>query len=66
MLDLPDLGLHRGDMGLVCSTWFDPISAYEVVFRRKAPDCVVHALLMLNQITRDPGGCEPVFAGELR
>ncbi|MFI5379437.1 MAG: hypothetical protein ACHRHE_09080 [Tepidisphaerales bacterium] len=56
MLDLPDLGLHRGDMGIVCSTWFDPITAYEVRFQRNTPDCVIHTLLMLDQIMRDPEG----------
>jgi hypothetical protein len=51
MLDLPELGLRRGDLGMVCSTWFSPITAYEVKFQRKTPpDCVVHTLLMLEQI----------------
>ena len=30
--DIPDLGLRRGDVGLVCSTWFSPTTAYEVEF----------------------------------
>jgi hypothetical protein len=41
--DLPELGLYRGDVGLVCSTWFDPDTAFEV-------EC---ALLMPNQIQSD-------------
>ncbi len=48
--DLPDLGLHRGDVGLVCSTWFDPNTAVEVEFRSDVTDCRIRALLMPNQI----------------
>lgn len=51
MQDLPELGLYRGAIGLVCSTWFDPNTAFEVEFQ---PDkCSrVRALLMPNQIQR--------------
>ena len=49
-LDIPELGLHRGDHGMVCSTWFNPIVAYEVEFQQKTPESVVRALLLRNQI----------------
>jgi len=56
MQDLPQLGLHRGDTGVVCSRWFDPSTAFEVEFQPDAPDCPVRALLMPNQIQRDAKG----------
>ncbi len=30
--DVPYLSLHRGTVGIVCSTWFAPALAYEVEF----------------------------------
>ncbi len=48
--DIPELGLHCGEVGLVCSIWFNPTSAYEVEFERGTSDCGMRALLMLNQI----------------
>ena len=51
--DLPELGLHRGDMGVVCSTWFDPATAFEVEFQSADQGCAVRALLMTNQIQKD-------------
>jgi hypothetical protein len=50
--DLPELGLHYGDVGLVCSTWFEPDTAYEVEFQPRAPRGRVRALLMPNQIQK--------------
>jgi len=52
MQDVPELGLQRGDIGLVCSTWFEPCTAFEVEFQ---PDIGgrVRALLMPNQIQKD-------------
>ena len=49
--DLPELGLHRGEMGRVCSTWFGPATAYEVEFPREMPDCSIRVLLMIKQLT---------------
>jgi hypothetical protein len=51
--DVPELGLHRGDVGLVCSTWFAPSTAFEVEFQPRAAACRVRALLMPNQIQKD-------------
>jgi hypothetical protein len=50
--DLPELGLRHGDVGLVCSTWFEPNTAYEVEFQPSAPGHRVRALLMPNQIQK--------------
>lgn len=50
--DVPELGLHHGDVGLVCSTWFAPSTAFEVEFQ-PAAGCRVRALLMSNQIQED-------------
>jgi hypothetical protein len=51
--DLPELGLHRGDTGVVCSTWFHPNTAFEVEFQPHARGCSVRALLTRNQIQKD-------------
>jgi hypothetical protein len=51
--DVPELGLHRGDVGVVCSTWLAPSTAFEVEFQPNATDCRVRALLMPNQIEED-------------
>lgn len=61
--DIPRLGLHRGEVGLVCSTWFSPATAYEVEFSRQDPDCWIRALLMPNQITGEPECQGPPPAG---
>ena len=53
MQDAPELGLRRGDTGVVCSTWFDPTTAFEVEFQPHAADWPVRALLMPNQIQKD-------------
>jgi hypothetical protein len=50
--DLPELGLYRGDVGKLCSTWFDPNTAFEVEFQPRPAGCRVRALLMPNQIRR--------------
>ena len=49
--DIPELGLHSGEVGVVCSTWFEPTPAYEVEFSAAAGmSCTTRALLMANQI----------------
>ena len=53
MLDIPELGLRRGDLGLVCSTWFSPTIAYEVEFWHKILGYGLRALLMSNQIQKE-------------
>jgi hypothetical protein len=49
--DIPELGLHRGEIGRVCSTWCCPTTIYEVEFNRDMPDCPLRALLMAKQFT---------------
>ena len=53
MQDVPELGLRRGDVGRVCSTWFEPSTAFEVEFQPRAVGGRVRALLMPNQIQKD-------------
>jgi hypothetical protein len=48
--DIPELELHRGETGRVCSTWFGT-TAYEVEFQRGVPDCSIRALLLAKQFT---------------
>jgi hypothetical protein len=50
--DLPELGLHRGDTGVVCSTWFAPSTAFEVEFQPHTPGGSVRTLLMRKQIQK--------------
>jgi hypothetical protein len=52
MQDLPELGLHRGDVGQLCSTWFHPNTAFEVEFDPRPAGSRVRALLMPHQIQR--------------
>ena len=52
--DIPELGLRRGEVGIVCSTWLTPPTAYEVEFQRKLSDGLIRALLLPNQITGEP------------
>ena len=54
--DVPELGLHHGDVGVVCSTWFDPRTAFEVEFHPETSSCPVRALLMPNQVQSEMEG----------
>jgi hypothetical protein len=64
MQDVAELGLHRGDVGLVCGTWFEPSAAFEVEFRLGAVGGRVRALLMPNQVQKDANGDIPRFPEE--
>lgn len=48
--DIPELELHQGDVGIVCSRWFAPTEAYEVEFGLPGP---TRALLMAGQFQLD-------------
>jgi uncharacterized protein DUF4926 len=50
--DIPDMGLHRGDVGLVCSTWFSPTTAYEVEFQPEQSAPGIRAWLVSSQIQK--------------
>ena len=47
--DLPDLSLHRGQVGVVRSTWCAPLTAYEVEFH-VGLDHETRALVMAEQL----------------
>jgi hypothetical protein len=49
--DIPELGLHRGEAGVVCSEWFAPTTAYEVEFHQFGQP--LRALLMSEQVQRE-------------
>ena len=48
--DIPELGLHCGAVGVVCSTWCEPMTAYEVEFAPPTSGFATRTLLMANQI----------------
>jgi hypothetical protein len=47
---IPDLWLHQGESGIVCSTWLDPTVAFEVEFHTTDPDDVIRALVLGEQL----------------
>jgi hypothetical protein len=50
--DIPELGLHSGEVGIVRSMWFAPSTAYEVEFTSagRSSDHAMRALLLAHQI----------------
>jgi hypothetical protein len=50
--DIPELQLHRGEMGVVVSSWFCPNTAYEVEFEAKYQSAKVRVLLLERQVER--------------
>jgi uncharacterized protein DUF4926 len=64
--DIPELSLHRGEIGVVRSTWLAPLLAYEVEF---APlgQMQTRALLLSEQVELDDDALgraeEAVFEG---
>ena len=57
--DLPELALHDGDVGIVCSSWHYPTVAYEVEFGQPGPWHGTRVLLMQTQV-RPAGDVVPV------
>lgn len=53
--DIPELSLHRGDVGVVRSTWFSPSVAYEVEFHPSGLNHETRALLMAEQVQVEDG-----------
>lgn len=49
-VDIPELGLCRGQRGVVCSTWFAPAVAYEVEFQATASEFPTRVLLLEHQV----------------
>ena len=50
--DIPELALHRGEVGVVRSTWFAPSTCFEVEFHCGL-DCETRALIMGEQLEVD-------------
>jgi hypothetical protein len=48
--DFPELFLSRGDVGVVCSTWFSPVAAVDVEFSQIGCDHQTRALVPLDQV----------------
>jgi hypothetical protein len=48
--DIPNLNLQRGELGIVCATWFAPTEAYEVEFGPAGLDGQTRALLLAEQL----------------
>lgn len=53
--DIPELSLHRGEVGVVRSTWFAPSMAYEVEFHPIGLDHQTRALLLAEQVQVEDG-----------
>lgn len=53
--DIPELSLTRGDVGVVRSTWFAPMVAYEVEFHPLGQDCRTRCLLQPEQVEVEDG-----------
>lgn len=54
-LDIPELSLHRGEVGVVRSTWFAPSTAYEVEFHPVGLSHETRALLLPEQLQVEEG-----------
>ncbi len=50
--DIPELGLQRGQVGTLCSTWFAPATAFEVEFEPAGLGHAVRALLLAGQFEK--------------
>ena len=48
--DIPDLWLHHGESGIVCSRWSDPTLAYEVEFHPAGCEDATRALVLGEQL----------------
>ena len=57
--DIPELSLHRGDVGVVRSTWLAPLVAYEVEFHPAGLNHETRALLMAEQVQVEEGSLLP-------
>jgi hypothetical protein len=53
--DIPELSLHRGEIGVVRSTWFAPSTAYEVEFHPLGLSHETRALLLPEQLQVEEG-----------
>ena len=53
--DIPELALNRGEVGVVRSTWFSPLVAYEVEFHQMGHAYQTRALLQAEQVEVEDG-----------
>ena len=53
--DIPELSLHRGEVGVIRSTWFAPSTAYEVEFHPIGLSHETRALLLPEQLQLEEG-----------
>jgi Domain of unknown function (DUF4926) len=53
--DIPELSLHRGEIGVIRSTWFAPSTAYEVEFHPIGLSHETRALLLPEQLQVEEG-----------
>ena len=53
--DIPELSLHRGEVGVVRSTWFAPTTAFEVEFHPVGLPHETRALLLAEQVAVEEG-----------
>jgi hypothetical protein len=53
--DIPELLLHRGEVGVVRSTWFAPTVAFEVEFHTVGLSHQTRALLLSEQVAVEEG-----------
>ena len=51
---IPELSLPHGAVGVVCSTWFAPQTAYEVEFRTPGLTDSLRVLVLANQLELIP------------
>jgi len=56
--DIPELSLHRGEIGVIRSTWLSPDPAFEVEFHPVGLDRYTRALLLGEQVAVEDG---PLF-----
>jgi len=47
---IPELSLEGGAVGVVCSTWFSPQTAYEVEFRMPGLTDALRVLVLESQL----------------
>jgi hypothetical protein len=53
MKDIPQLQLHRGDVGVVCSIWHAGASSYEVEFRSTENAFGIRTVLCDDDVAED-------------
>jgi hypothetical protein len=59
-VDIPHLSLHRGEKGVVRSTWFSPTTVYEVEFHQIGSDTDTRTVCQPEQLELE----EPAVQGK--